>query len=107
MHDSKCGCGGGGFGHGCSTSMVVKVLLIIGGLNWGLMGLGMLMGNDANAWNVVHMIFNSVPTLEGIIYLLVGVAAVMKIFGCKCKKCMSCKDGSCDTENTEGMDNKM
>jgi len=107
MNDSKCGCGGGSWGHRCTTHMIGKILLIIGGINWGLVGLGMLMGKDIEAWNVVHMIFGAMPTLEGIIYVLVGVAAVMKIFGCRCRKCMDCHDGSCDTENMEGMDKKM
>jgi len=50
----------------------------------------MLMGSSMEAWNVVHMIFGSWPVVEGIIYILVGIAAVMKIFGgCRCKKCAS------------------
>ena len=73
---------------------VAKILVIVGGINWGLVGLGMLLGN-AGGWNVVNMIFGTMPTLEAIIYVLVGVAAVMKIFGCKCKKCM---DGTCGAE---------
>jgi uncharacterized membrane protein YuzA (DUF378 family) len=89
MCNGKCG--------GCIVHRTCGVLLIIGGLNWGLVGLGMLMGSDLN---VVHMIFGSMPTLEAIVYLLVGVAAVMKIFGCKCKKCMeacaTCQAGSMD-----------
>jgi len=64
-----------------------KVLVIIGGLNWGLVGVGMLMGQSVDAWNVVHMLLGSWPVVEGIVYLLVGVAAVIKIFGCRCKKC--------------------
>ena len=71
---------------GCSVSMVCKVLVVIGGINWGLVGLGMLMGSDLN---VVHMVLGSWMMLEAIVYLLVGVAAVMKIFGCKCSKCMA------------------
>ena len=59
---------------------------MVGGINWGLVGLGMLLGNDLN---VVHMILGSMSTLEAVVYLLVGIAAVMKIFGCKCAKCMS------------------
>ena len=85
-------------GSGCTVSLVLKTLLIVGGVNWGLIGLAMLMGNDSN-WNVVNLLFGSLPTLEAIVYILVGVAAVMKIFGCKCKKCMaSCGSGSgsCD-----------
>ena len=71
---------------GCVVKKTCKVLLIIGGLNWGLVGVGMLMNSD---WNVVKMIFGSIPTLEAIVYILVGVAAIMKIFGCRCKKCMA------------------
>lgn len=83
-----------------------KWLLIIGGINWGLIGIGMLMGNGIEAWNVVHMIFVSLPVVEGIIYILVGIAAVMKIFGCRCKKCMGTSDmGSGST--SMGMDKKM
>ena len=79
---------------GCMMKKVAKILVIVGGINWGLVGLGMLLGN-AGGWNVVNMIFGTMPTLEAIIYVLVGVAAVMKIFGCKCKKCM---DGTCGAE---------
>ena len=75
------------WGHGCNTSKVIKFLLIIGGVNWGLVGLGMLLGSDLN---VVNMILGSMPTVEAIVYVLVGIAAVMKIFGCGCKKCTVC-----------------
>ena len=76
MCNGKCG--------GCVVHKICGVLLLIGGLNWGLVGLGMLINSDLN---VVHMIFGSWPVVEGIVYLLVGVAALMMIFGCKCKKC--------------------
>ncbi len=83
----------------CAPAMIGKVLVIIGGINWGLVGLGMLMGKSG--WNVVDMIFGTMPTLEGIIYLLVGVSAVMMIFGCRCKKCMeggcNCGSATCAT----------
>ncbi len=70
---------------GCTLSLIGKILLIIGGVNWGLVGVGILL--DSN-WNVINLILGSIPTLEGIVYLLVGIAAVMNIFGCKCKKCV-------------------
>jgi uncharacterized membrane protein YuzA (DUF378 family) len=78
-------------GHKCTSAKIGKLLVVIGGINWGLVGLGMLLGN-VGGWNVVHMIFGSMPTLEAIVYVLVGIAAIMKIFGCKCKKCMG---GTC------------
>ena len=74
---------------GCTMAMIAKILVVIGGINWGLVGLGMLLGKS---WNVVYMILGSMPTVEAIVYVLVGVAAIMSIFGCKCG---ACKDGVC------------
>ena len=54
------------------------VLLLIGGLNWGLVGLGNLLGSDLN---VVNMILGGMPMVEAVVYLLVGVSAVLKIVG--------------------------
>ena len=60
-----------------STGTVAWVLVIIGGLNWGLVGLGSLVGDGP--WNVVNWILSSVPTVEAIVYLLVGVSSVMAL----------------------------
>lgn len=89
---------------GCTMAMVTKVLVIVGGVNWGLVGLGMLLGS-VGSWNVVSMVLGFSPMLEGVVYVLVGIAAVMMIFGCKCGKCMN---GVCvphtemDANKTEG-----
>lgn len=48
------------------VDIVALVLLVVGGLNWGVMGLGM--------GNVVEMIFGM--ALSRLIYILVGVSAV-------------------------------
>ncbi len=56
-------------------SLVARILVIVGGVNWGLVGLGMLLGKG-DVWNVVRMILGSVSWLEAVVYLLVGVAAV-------------------------------
>lgn len=59
--------------------IVTWVLIIVGALNWGLVGLGWLVGNGAD-WNVVHMILGSLgSSVEGIVYLLVGLSAVWEI----------------------------
>jgi uncharacterized protein len=58
-------------------SQVTRVLVVVGGINWGLVGLGMLMGSD---WNVVHMLLGSVPMLEAIVYILVGLAAIKMVW---------------------------
>ena len=77
---------------GCVVNKTSKILLIVGGLNWGLVGLGMLFASGSN-WNVVNLLLGSWPVVEGIVYVLVGLSAVMKIFGCRCKKCSECKAG--------------
>lgn len=47
------------------------ILVIIGGLNWGLIAVF--------KWNLVSAIFGSVAWLETIIYALVGLAAIWMI----------------------------
>jgi uncharacterized membrane protein YuzA (DUF378 family) len=69
--------------------MITFLLTIIGGLNWGLVGIGGLMGSD---WNVVHMIVGSMPTLEAVVYILVGLSAVWLMLGHK-KDCRMCSGG--------------
>ncbi len=48
--------------------MVAFALLIVGGLNWGLVAL-------VN-FNLVNMIFGSMPVLEKLVYIAVGASAV-------------------------------
>lgn len=79
----------------CGIAKVSAILLFIGGLNWGLVGLGMLFGGSG--WNLVDMIFGGMPMIEAIVYLLVGIAAVAMLFGCKCKKCKACMSCNADT----------
>lgn len=66
--------------------MVACILVWVGAINWGLVGLGGLMGGD---WNLVHMLLGSMPMLENIVYLLVGVAGVYEVATHKssCKVC--------------------
>ncbi len=53
------------------------VLVIVGALNWGLVGLGGYMGSDLN---LVSMLLGSVPVVENLVYLLVGLAGVYEIY---------------------------
>lgn len=50
---------------------IAVVLVIIGGLNWGLVGLFDL--------NLVNLIFGAVGWLETIVYVLVGLSALWMI----------------------------
>jgi uncharacterized membrane protein YuzA (DUF378 family) len=62
---------------------IIWALVFVGGLNWGLVGLGGLFSQN---WNLVNLLFGSWPTLEAIIYILVGLAAIGMIFTIKCPK---------------------
>ena len=53
------------------------VLVIVGAINWGLVGLGSLF--DAN-WNLVNLLLGGFPTVEAIVYLLVGLAGVWELY---------------------------
>ena len=72
-----------------STHIIAFILVVIGGLNWGLIGLGAFAGSD---WNVVHMILGSWPTIEWIVYILVGLSALMLLSSHK-KDCRMCSGG--------------
>ena len=61
--------------------MVAWILVVVGGVNWGLVGLSMLAGGGN--WNVVNLLLGSWPVVEAVVYLLVGVSAVYSLVGCK------------------------
>ena len=81
---------------GCVGKMIAKILVIVGGLNWGLVGIGMMFNIDLN---IVKMILGWSSALEGIVYILVGISAVMLMIHCKCKKCTTgCEEGVCEAK---------
>lgn len=87
---------------GCGCSRFGKFLVVIGALNWGLVGLGSLIGG--RDWNVVYMLLGSWPVVEAIVYLLVGIAGLMMIFGCRCKTCRAAccgEAGSCGPDTNK------
>lgn len=53
------------------VNYVADILVIVGGINWGLVGL--------LDFNLVTTIFGSIPVLERVIYILVGVSAIYSI----------------------------
>jgi uncharacterized membrane protein YuzA (DUF378 family) len=61
--------------------MVAFILLVIGGLNWGLVGIF--------DYNLVNSVLGSWPWLENLIYILVGLSAVIEAVKHKsnCKAC--------------------
>ncbi len=66
----------------CAICKVVGLLVIIGALNWGIIG--------ALKINVVHNLIGSIPKAERIVYILVGLAGIMKLISCF-KECPACK----------------
>jgi len=63
--------------------MVTFILLVVGGLNWGLVGLG------GESWNVVALLGEGIARL---VYVLVGIAAVVELATHK-KCCTTCGMG--------------
>jgi hypothetical protein len=57
-----------------AVGLIAMILVVVGAINWGLVGLGMLMGSNLN---VVNLLFGSLPTLESVVYLLVGVSGIL------------------------------
>lgn len=51
---------------------IAAVLVIIGGLNWGLVGFF--------DYNIITALFSKVPAIERIIYAAVGIAALYLIY---------------------------
>lgn len=71
--------------------MIAGILLVIGGLNWGLVGISGFLGQN---WDLVKLLFIDlikIPLLAWIVYIVVGVSAVLHlsccIKGCSCEKC--------------------
>ncbi len=68
--------------------MVSGILLAIGGLNWGLVGLGSFLNMNLN---VVNLLLGSIPVAENIVYLVVGVCALIHAYTCMSgKACPVC-----------------
>lgn len=64
--------------------IIAFTLVVIGALNWGLVGLFNL--------NLVNLILGSVPGLERLVYILVGVSALY-IFATHKNDCKVCSGG--------------
>ena len=58
-----------------TLDVIVAVLLVVGGLNWGLVG---LFGFD-----LVETLFSSIPVIQKTVYVLVGLSAIYQIIGLK------------------------
>lgn len=64
------------------VDIIAAVLLIVGGINWGLVGVA--------DFNLVTAIFGSFPVLVKLIYILVGVSGLWGIYRWVTHGCHSC-----------------
>ena len=72
-----------------ATHVISFILVAVGALNWGLVGIGEWAGAGLS-WNLVNWIFGSWPVVEALVYVLVGVAALVLVFTHK-KHCKACE----------------
>ena len=67
-----------------AVHIVSFILLVVGGLNWGLVGLA--------DYNLVEALIGAWPGLLQVVYVLVGLAALVEVFSHK-KSCKACCAG--------------
>lgn len=66
----------------CVVHKLAWVLVIVGALNWGLVGIF--------NFNLVMEILGSWPTVERVVYALVGLGGVAMLFTGACSGCKKC-----------------
>ncbi len=59
-------------------SWVTLILVVIGALNWALVGISSFSA-VSYGWDVVALILGSVPWLAAIIYILIGIAGIYEL----------------------------
>lgn len=67
---------------------VAFILVVVGAINWGLVGIG--------GWNLVDMLLGAGSMLAKIVYILVGVSGILLVVTHKqdCKSCEAKPAGS-------------
>ncbi len=73
----------------CFVCKIVNLLVVIGALNWGLIG---VLRVDAFA-----RFLSGIPKVTRLTYILIGLAGLMKLISCF-KACPCCKS-SCETKS--------
>lgn len=52
---------------------IVLALVVIGALNWGLVGLAGFIGTE---FNLVTLLFGAIPAAESLVYVVVGLSGL-------------------------------
>lgn len=71
----------------CLVCKLVGLLVVVGALNWGLVGIAQ--------WNLVEALLGSMTTASRAVYVVIGLAGLLKLVSCF--KCCPCT-GSCETK---------
>ena len=56
---------------------IALALVTIGAINWGLVGLAGVIGGNLN---LVYLVLGSFPTIESLVYLVVGLAGLYLVY---------------------------
>ena len=76
-----------------AIKLVTKLLLVVGGLNWGLVG--------AFDFDLVATLFGPMTPLSRTVYILVGLAAIQKILCCVMSKgCCKGDNNACGLDSS-------
>lgn len=67
----------------CGVHQVAMVLVLIGALNWGLVG--------AFNLDIVEAVLGSWPGVLRVVLVLVGLSAVAMLFSGSCASCKKCE----------------
>lgn len=67
-----------------AVHVISFILLVVGGLNWGLVGV--------NNYNLVDSVLGAGSTAAMVVYVLVGLSAIFEIVTHK-KNCKDCSSG--------------
>lgn len=62
---------------------IVLAVVIVGAINWGLVGAAYFLTDGGN-WNLVNLVFGAdgldVAALENVVYLLVGLGGLYELY---------------------------
>ena len=75
----------------CIVCKLVGLLVVIGALNWGLVGIAQ--------WDLVESLLGRMTLASRAVYTVIGVAGLAAVISCF--KCCPCA-GRCDTKPTSG-----
>ncbi len=58
------------------------ILVIVGAVNWGLVGLGQFTGAGGDTYNLVYLLLGGVMDgqVESLVYVLVGLAGLYQVY---------------------------